>query len=76
MPSHPHHDEFVPGFCKRYARVGLLINDGLAQFKREVEEGAFPGEDYSPYKMSEEEEAMFDELLLMKDGPGRSVGKG
>ena len=48
----------MPKFCKKYARVGLHINDGLE------EGGAFPGEDYSPYKMSEEEEeSMCDELL-------------
>jgi len=63
MLSHPHHEEFVPKFCKKYASVGLQINDGLAQFKKEVEEGVFPGNDYSPYKMSEEEEANFDQLL-------------
>jgi len=63
MLSHPHHEEFVPKFCKKYASVGLHINDGLAQFKKEVEEGVFPGNDYSPYKMSEEEEANFDQLL-------------
>merc|ERR1712194_175281 len=53
MLSHPHHEEFVPKFCKKYASVGMHINDGLAQFKKEVEEGVFPGEDYSPYTMSE-----------------------
>ena len=63
MLSHPHHEEFVPKFCKKYASVGLQINDGLAQFKKEVEEGVFPGNDYSPYKMSEEEEANFDRLM-------------
>ena len=63
MLSHPHHEEFVPKFCKKYASVGLHINDGLAQFKREVEDGVFPGNDYSPYKMSEEEQTIFDELM-------------
>ena len=63
MLSHPHHEEFVPKFCKRYARVGLEITDGLEQFKKEVEDGSFPGKDYSPYLMNEAEEAIFDELL-------------
>lgn len=62
MLSHPHHEEFVPKFCKKYASVGIHINDGLAQFRKEVEEGVFPGEDYSPYAMNEEEEAIFDEI--------------
>eukprot|EP00956_Cyclotella_meneghiniana_P023780 scaffold46878_cov72-Cyclotella_meneghiniana.AAC.11 len=63
MLSHPHHEEFVPKFCKRYARVGLEITDGLEQFKKEVEDGSFPGTDYSPYLMNKEEEAIFDEVL-------------
>lgn len=65
MLSHPHHEEFVPKFCKKYARVGIEINDGLAQFKKEVEEGVFPGngKEYSPYLMSNDEEAKFDELM-------------
>lgn len=62
MLSHPHHEEFVPKFCKKYASVGIHINDGLAQFKKEVEEGVFPGKDYSPYAMNEEEEAIFDDI--------------
>ncbi len=63
MLSHPHHEEFCPKFCKKYASVGIHINDGLAQFKKEVEEGVFPGNDYSPYTMSEDEEAIFHELI-------------
>mmetsp|Transcript_27785 Transcript_27785/g.50171 ORF Transcript_27785/g.50171 Transcript_27785/m.50171 type:complete len:448 (+) Transcript_27785:38-1381(+) len=63
MSSHPHHEEFVPKFCKKYASVGIQINDGLAQFRKEVEEGVFPGNDYSPYVMSVDEEANFDELM-------------
>ena len=63
MLSHPHHEEFVPKFCKKYASVGLHINDGLAQFKKEVEDGVFRGNEYSPYAMSEEEETIFDQLM-------------
>lgn len=63
MSSHPHHEEFVPKFCKQYSRVGVDINNGLAQFKEEVEGGVFPGEKYSPYVMSEEETSIFDDLL-------------
>ncbi len=63
MLSHPHHEEFCPKFCKKYASVGIHINDGLAQFKKEVDEGVFPGKEYSPYTMSEDEEGIFDELM-------------
>lgn len=67
MSSHPHHEEFVPKFCKRYASVGLQINDGLAQFKKEVDVGMFPGNEYSPYVMSTDEIVNFDNLLLTMD---------
>ena len=71
MLSHPHHEEFVPKFCKKYASVGLHINDGLAQFKKEVEEGIFPANEYSPYAMSEEEESIFDQLMSNDAEKGR-----
>jgi len=67
MLSHPHHEEFVPKFCKKYASVGIEITNGLAQFKEEVENGVFPGNEYSPYKMSKAEEELFNEL--MKNNP-------
>jgi len=63
MMSHPHHEEFMPKFCKKYAEVGHLITKGLEQFKKEVEDGTFPGEEYSPYKMNKDEHKLFDELL-------------
>eukprot|EP00536_Pseudo-nitzschia_multiseries_P012997 jgi/Psemu1/309582/fgenesh1_kg.529_\ len=63
MLSHPHHQQFVPKFCKKYAQVGHAIQDGLSQFKAEVESGMFPGEEYSPYLMSEGEKESFDALL-------------
>jgi hypothetical protein len=42
----------------------------MLDFKEEVESGAFPGEHYSPYRMSEEEKIIFDELL-QKDAEER-----
>jgi len=63
MLSHPQHDQFVPKFCKKYAQVGHAIQDGLKEFKDDVESGIFPGDEYSPYKMTEEEEVLFDNLL-------------
>jgi 3-methyl-2-oxobutanoate hydroxymethyltransferase len=70
MLSHPHHDQFVPKFCKKYAQVGLAIQEGLHEFKKDVESGVFPGEDYSPYVMSEGEKETFD-ALLQKDAEER-----
>ena len=63
MLSHPHHEQFVPKFCKKYAKVGHSIQQGLQEFKAEVESGEFPGEDYSPYVMSDGEKEAFDSLL-------------
>ena len=70
MLSHPHHEQFVPKFCKKYAQVGLAIQEGLHEFKSDVENGVFPGEDYSPYVMSEGEKEIFD-ALLAKDAEER-----
>jgi len=70
MLSHPQHEQWVPRFCKNYAQVGHAIQDGLKEFKDDVESGVFPGEDYSPYTMTEEEKAIF-EKLLQKDAEER-----
>jgi len=63
MSSHPHHEQFVPKFCKRYAQVGHAIQEGLLQFKEEVESGEFPGHSFSPYVMKDIEANEFDALL-------------
>ncbi len=63
MMSHPHHQQFMPKFCKQYAKVGHAITKGLELFKQEVEDGTFPGEEYSPYKMNEVEEELFSNML-------------
>jgi 3-methyl-2-oxobutanoate hydroxymethyltransferase len=63
MLSHPHHEHFTPKFCKKYAQVGHLIQDGLHEFKSDVENGVFPSQEYSPYVMSAKEQQLFDGLL-------------
>jgi len=63
MTTHPHHEAFVPKFCKRYASLGEHINDALERYRREVEDGVFPDDAYSPYIMSDEEEQRFIALL-------------
>jgi len=63
MMSHPHHQEFMPKFCKSYAQVGHAITEGLDAFKKEVEDGTFPGEEYSPYLMNDDEKRAFEVLL-------------
>ena len=67
MLSHPHHDQFVPKFCKKYGNVGHMIQEGLQQYKEDVESGVFPGSAYSPYVMKEEERQAFEQLLLQDE---------
>lgn len=63
MTSHPHHNQFVPKFCKSYAQLGHIVQDGLAAYKNDVETGEFPGNDFSPYVMKDDEKKLFDDLL-------------
>ena len=72
MTSHPHHEQFVPKFCKRYAQLGHIIQEGLKEYKEDVESGVFPGAAYSPYVMKDDEKAIFQELLS-KDESERKV---
>lgn len=63
MLQHPHHAQFVPKFCKRYAAVGDAIRQGLEAFRSEVEAGTFPDSQYSPYRMAASEEERFGDLM-------------
>lgn len=57
---HPHHQKHVPSFCKQYAQLGHYIHSALCQYKEDVYSSSFPTEsEYSPYKMSAEEEEKF-----------------
>ena len=63
MTSHPHHEQFVPKFCKRYAQVGHIIQESLQAYKKDVESGEFPGGEFAPYIMKDDERKQFEELL-------------
>lgn len=39
-------ERFVPKFVKRYANLGAACRESLAQFAREVQEGAFPAPEH------------------------------
>jgi 3-methyl-2-oxobutanoate hydroxymethyltransferase len=67
MLSHPHHEQFMPKFCKQYAQVGHAIQSGLQEFKADVESGAFPSDEYSPYVMTDKERTAFENLLLQDE---------
>lgn len=63
MLQHPHHAQFVPKFCKRYADVGEQIRIGLENYRDDVENGRFSSEAYSPYKMSKEETQKLHDIV-------------
>jgi 3-methyl-2-oxobutanoate hydroxymethyltransferase len=72
MTSHPHHEQFVPKFCKRYAQLGHIIQDSLQEYKTDVESGVFPGKDFSPYVMKDDEKEIFEKLLA-QDAEERKI---
>ncbi len=47
-------ERFTPKFVKQYIKLGPMIIDALKEYKTEVEEGLFPGEEHT-FKMSKEE---------------------
>lgn len=53
MMQHPHHAKVTPKFCKRYAELGTLANAALEAFAKDVADGTFPGQAFSPYKLVE-----------------------
>lgn len=64
MMQHPHHAKVTPKFCKQYGNVGEVVQQALQQYRADVTSGAFPSEQFSPYKLgSEQETASFAEQL-------------
>ena len=53
----------TPKFCKQYAQVGSLISGALAAYRDDVRGGAFPGQQFSPYRMRAAEVDAFAEAL-------------
>ena len=47
-------ERFTPKFVKQYITLGPMVVDALKEYKREVEQGLFPGEEHT-FKMSKEE---------------------
>lgn len=47
-------ERFTPKFVKQYIKLGPMIIDALKEYKREVEEGVFPGDEHI-FTMSREE---------------------
>jgi len=62
--QHAHHAQATPRFCKKYAKVGEMINEALQNYRDEVRNQTFPGETYSPYTfINKEEEELFQKEL-------------
>lgn len=47
-------DRFVPKFAKQYLKLSTQISDGIKEYKREVEAGAFPSAEHE-FTIKEEE---------------------
>ena len=63
MMQHPHYRKVTPKFAKQFASLGTVIQDALSQYKAEVASAAFPGDKFSPYKISDAEvETLLREL--------------
>ena len=73
---HPHHEKHVPSFCKRYAKLGSEIHTALVQYNAEVKDGSFPTENYSPYKMSDEETKKFISLMATDEAARLKLQEG
>ncbi|KUG02158.1 3-methyl-2-oxobutanoate hydroxymethyltransferase [Phytophthora nicotianae] len=67
MLQHPHHAQFVPKFCKRYADVGEQIRIGLENYRDDVESGRFSSEAYSPYKACDNQTMSKEETQKLHD---------
>jgi 3-methyl-2-oxobutanoate hydroxymethyltransferase len=47
-------ERFTPKFVKQYIKLGPMIIEALKEYKKEVEEGLFPGEEHT-FTMRKEE---------------------
>ena len=47
-------ERFTPRFVKQYLNLAPMIKEAMEQYKKEVEEGTFPGPDHV-FKMSQDE---------------------
>jgi 3-methyl-2-oxobutanoate hydroxymethyltransferase len=53
-------DRFIPKFVKRYAHLTQPIQDALNQFRKDVQEGRFPGPEHT-FTISGDEMSKFQE---------------
>ena len=66
--------QVTPKFCKQYAQVGHVINEGLQAFREEVQAGSYPDHARSPYKITAAELDGFMSALEQEGlGPSASA---
>jgi 3-methyl-2-oxobutanoate hydroxymethyltransferase len=72
MMAHPHHTNVAPKFSKQYACLGNVVDDAIRSYADEVRAGTFPSEQYSPYRIPDEELENFTKYAAAKqiDAPG------
>ena len=55
-------DKFVPKFVKQYTQIRPIILEALGEYKKEVQEGVFPGPEHS-FKMPDEALAQLKQMI-------------
>ncbi|BBN13320.1 3-methyl-2-oxobutanoate hydroxymethyltransferase [Marchantia polymorpha subsp. ruderalis] len=63
MMQHPHYAKVTPKFCKKYAKIGEVINSALEEYNREVTSGEFPSGAHTPYRLENNQLDFFIEDL-------------
>eukprot|EP01132_Coremiostelium_polycephalum_P001937 gene1937-2372_t len=59
------YSDFVPKFCKQYSNLSKSINDGLVNFKKEIEDKSFPSQNHS-FSMKDQELNLFFDSINSK----------
>lgn len=71
--QHPHHAKVTPKFCKQYAEVGAVIQEGLTSFREEVTSQKFPSALHTPYRIAAKETDAFLNELHKRGFPGAAA---
>jgi 3-methyl-2-oxobutanoate hydroxymethyltransferase len=61
-------DRFVPSFVKQYAHIHEIVLAAMQAFDGDVRQGRFPAEEHSIFMITEEWQALLDELNGNLDG--------
>eukprot|EP00808_Paulinella_micropora_P032182 g28553.t1 len=55
MFQHAHHAKVTPSFCKKFGAVGDHIQLALNQYREEVDNATFPGDQFAPFTIPDKE---------------------